>query len=73
MKVAADSSETFGRKVKLGANVVFKGAVYVTVITPLTLNLSLLKERSFKYGISVQFVFKRGKGAHYVGDALLDY
>lgn len=30
MKVAADSSETFGRKVKLGANVVFNHAVYVT-------------------------------------------
>lgn len=30
MKVAADSSETFGRKVKLGANVAFNCAVYVT-------------------------------------------
>lgn len=70
MKAAADSSVTFGRKVKLGANVVFNCAVYVTGYHSLILNLTLLKGRSLKYGISVQFVFKRGKGAHYVGAAL---
>lgn len=30
MKSAANSSETFGRKVKLGANAVFDRTVYVT-------------------------------------------
>lgn len=72
MKVAADSSETFGRKVKLGANVVFNRAVYVTGHHSFNFKPKSV-ERSLKYGISVQFVFKRGKGAHYVGDALLDY
>ena len=59
-------------KTRPGTHTAFKRAVNVTgpCLSLLTLNRNLLKGRSIKYGISVQFVFKRSKRAHYVGSAL---